>query len=92
MATDEAPEFIEFLIRPRKGTASTFIKVALREPICLYDMAGPYRAAKARASRKGRRELELHPCSPVTAEPHDWSDGVDKLTEATIGRPFAEAA
>lgn len=81
-----ADEFVSFYIRaidedgPSQGTV---VKIALKQPIKLYDdnPHSPYRRALARASRIAKRELGMHPCSRVLAEPDDWSDGVEEHSE-----------
>jgi hypothetical protein len=81
MPDTDAPEFIQFLVRPRNGAGSTFVNIGLRKPIKLYDDApfSPYRVARAKAWKLARVALELSPSMPMLAEPHDWSDGVDAL-------------
>ena len=79
-----AEDFVEFLVRPvgKAKTGSAFIRIRLKQPIVLYDETrhSPFVGARAVAKRRGREELGLHPCANVTAEPHDWSDGVDELS------------
>lgn len=79
-------EFVSFYIRGTDNdgeTVSTIITIPLRQPIKLYDDAprSPYRQALVRASRAAKRELGLHPCCKVHAEPDDWSDGVETFSE-----------
>ena len=76
-----ATEFITFSTANGRGEYT----IRLREPVCLYnDSDRGYRAARARAARHIKRQLELHPCSKVEIAPHDWSDGVDALSEKTL--------
>ena len=79
MATEH---WIEFYIRPKRGVGSAEVRLNLKRPICLFDETphSDYRKALARASRRARRELGLHPCAPVLSDPHDWSDSVDELS------------
>ena len=84
----QATEFVEFLVWPRNGQMKDAVtaRVDLRAPIRLYDETpgSPYRAARARAWKIARRELEQSPSMPMCAEPHDWSDGVDCLSAEQV--------
>lgn len=77
-----ATDFVEFLVRHKASGASELVRVNLRQPVRLYDDHDRgYRAARAFARRRALYFMGQHPCSRVTIEPHDWSDGCEKLTE-----------
>lgn len=59
--------------------------VRLTAPVVLFDETDRgYRAARARASRRIKRLMGLHPCSKLDVVPHDWSNAIDALSEKTI--------
>lgn len=81
-----APEFVTFMVWPRNGTMAqaVSVRIDLKKPIKLYDEThlSPFRAARARAWKIARQQLEVGPSMPMRAEPHDWSDGVDALSQS----------
>jgi hypothetical protein len=85
-------EFINFYVRTtdEDPARSTIVTIQLKQPIKLYDeeYGSPYRRALISACKKAKAELGLHPCCQVHAEPDDWSDGVEELSElAWRGEP-----
>jgi hypothetical protein len=78
----EFPEFVTFDVQGPKREQSTEITVRLKRAIRLYDEArhSEYTRVRAIAKRRGKKDLGLHPCCTVTAEPRDWSDGVDSFS------------
>lgn len=78
-------DFITFMVWPRNGTMAQAvpIRIDLKKPIRLYDEQhlSPFCAARARAWKIARQQLEISPSMPMRAEPHDWSEGVDALSQ-----------
>lgn len=67
--------------------------VQLKGPVCLFDETDRgYRAARARASRRIKRSLGMHPCSKLEVVPHDWSDAIDRFSEAICNSGSTERA
>lgn len=83
---DKPQDFVSFMVWPRNGTMSQAVEVRidLRKPVKLYDEVARsgYRQARARAWKIARRILGQSPSTPMRAEPHDWSDGVEALSES----------
>lgn len=79
-------EFVCFDVRTLSGSQRTEVTIRLKQAICLYDdeRRSPYFQARAAAKRKGKKQLGLHSCCTVIAEPRDWSEGVDELTARVL--------
>lgn len=76
------PEFVTFDVRTPSRQHSTEVTVRLKRAIRLYEDSrfSEYFRVRAIAKKRGKRQLGLHSCCTVIAEPRDWSDGVDAFT------------
>lgn len=82
-------EFITFTTVDGREEAT----VHLTAPVCLFDETDRgYRAARARASRRIKRALALHPCAKLEVVPRDWSDAIDQFSEAICNAGSTEKA